>query len=336
MSIAAPTSTLNVDVQPGKPPMLRADATDDAPRWAAEHRDALRAAVVEHGSLLVRGLGLRDVAGTEAVFRQLGSLMTERESFAPRRRYSNGVYSASKWPPNQHMCMHHELSYALEFPSLMLFACLIAPADGGETPVADSPAVLHALPRELVERFEQVGWLLIRNYNEDIGASIAEAFGTDDRRAVETYCRANSIQFEWQTNGGLRTWQRRSAIVPHPRTGQRCWFNQIAFLNEWTMDPDLHEYLVDIYGEDGLPFNTRFGNGNPIGPDVIQVIDEVYEKNTACEPWQSGDLLLVDNVRTAHGREEFEGPREVLVAMADPRKLSGQADASPTIEGTGG
>src|SRR5207249_9616084 len=142
--------------------------TDDAPRWAAEHRDALRAAVVQHGSLLVRGLGLRDVAGTEAVFRRLGSLMTEREAFAPRRRYSDGVYTSSKWPPNQHMCMHHELSYTLEFPSLMLFACLIAPADGGETPVADSAAVLHALPSELVERFERVGWLLIRNYNDEI------------------------------------------------------------------------------------------------------------------------------------------------------------------------
>src|ERR1041384_590259 len=111
MSFSSPTSRLNVDVRPGKLPMLRADATDDAPRWAAEHRDALRAAVVEHGSLLVRGLGLRDVAGTEAVFRQLGRLMTEREAFAARRRYSPGIYSSSKWPPNQPMCMHHELSY---------------------------------------------------------------------------------------------------------------------------------------------------------------------------------------------------------------------------------
>src|SRR2546427_6736066 len=202
MSSSSPTSTLNVDVQPGKPPMLRVDAPDDAPRWAAEHRDALRAPVVQHGSLLVRGFGLRDVAGTEAVFRQLGSLMTEREAFAPRRTYSHGVYSASKWPPNQHMCMHHELSYALEFPSLMLFACLTAPTDRGATPVADSPSVLQALPRELVERFERVGWLLIRNYNDEIGASIAESFGSDDRRAVESYCRANATKFEWQPKIG--------------------------------------------------------------------------------------------------------------------------------------
>src|SRR5207245_10006358 len=117
--------------------------------------------------------------------------MTEKEAFAPRRSYSHGVYSSSKWPPNQPMCMHHESSYALEFPGLMLFACLVAPTDGGATPVADSRAVLHALPTELIARFEKVGWLLIRNYNEDIGASVAEAFGTDDRCAVERYCSAN-------------------------------------------------------------------------------------------------------------------------------------------------
>src|SRR5438093_6492582 len=247
MSSSSPTSTLNVEMRPGKLPMLRVDAIDDGPRWAAEHRDALRAAVVQHGSLLVRGLRLRDVAGTEAVFRRLGSLM------------------------------------------------------------------------------------LVRNYNDEIGASIAEAFGTDDRRTVESYCCNNAIQFEWQPDGALRTWQRRSALVHHPLTGQQCWFNQIAFLNEWTIDPEVREYLVDVYGEEGLPFNTRFGNGDAIGADIVQLINEVYQKNTVREPWQSGDLMLVDNVRTAHGRERYEGPREVLVAMADAVHL---ADRSPTIEVT--
>ncbi len=332
MSSSSPTS-LPVDLQPGKPPMLPVRATGDAARWAAEHRNALRALVAEHGALLVRGLGLRDEAETEAVFRQLGSLIIETEAFAPRQRYAQGVYSSSKWPPNQPMCMHHELSYALEPPGLMLFACLIAPTVGGATPVADSPTVLNALAADLVERFERLGWLLIRNYNDDVGASFAEAFGTDDRRAVESYCRANAIEFEWQRDGALRTWQRRSAVVHHPLTGQRCWFNQIAFLNEWTIDPEVREYLVDLYGEDGLPFNTRFGNGDPIGAEVVGLINDVYEANSARERWQAGDLMLVDNVRTAHGREPFEGPREVLVAMADAVHL---ADSSPTIEVTGG
>jgi len=86
---------------------------------------------------------------------------------------------------------------------------------------------------------------------------------------------------------------------------------------------------VDLYGEDGLPFTTRFGNGDPIGEDIVQMLNETYEAHTSREPWQAGDLLLVDNVRTAHSREPYTGPRDVLAALADPVQL---ADCSPTIE----
>jgi hypothetical protein len=84
-----------------------------------------------------------------------------------------------------------------------------------------------------------------------------------------------------------------------------------------------------MYGAEALPFNTRFGNGDPIGADVVELLNEVYDAHTAREPWQDGDLMLVDNVRTAHSREPFEGPREVLVGMADPVRL---ADCAPTVE----
>jgi len=38
--------------------------------------------------------------------------------------------------------------------------------------------------------------------------------------------------------------------------------------------------------------------------------------------------MLVDNVRSAHSREPFEGPREVIVAMADAVSL---VDCAPTV-----
>jgi alpha-ketoglutarate-dependent taurine dioxygenase len=323
-------ATLDGDLVAGRPPILRVEATSDAPGWAAEHRAEVRAIVAEHGSVRVRGLGLRDAADVGAVFQRLATgLMTEREAFAPRRPYADGVYSSSAWPANQQMCMHHELSYGLEIPGLMLFACLSAPTEGGATAVADSPTVLGALPADLVRRFEREGWVLTRTYNDEIGASIAGAFGTEDRGAVESYCRANGIELEWQPDGGLRTRQHRSAVVSHPVTGQRCWFNQIAFLNEWTLAPEIREFLVDEYGPDGLPFNTRFGNGDPVPEEVVLLINGVYEEHTLREPWQAGDLMLVDNIRTAHSREPYEGQREVIVAMAEPVHL---ADRSPTIE----
>ena len=329
MSHSSLASPMDVELRPGKPPVVRAETGGDTGSWAAAHRNKLRTMVAVHGSVLVRGLGLHDAAQTGAVFRRLAaSLMPEREAFAPRLSYPGGVYSATPWPPNQQMCMHHELSYTLEFPGLMMFACLTAPASGGATTVSDSPTVLGALPADLVQRFEREGWMLVRNYNEDFGASVEQAFGTADRGQIERYCRANATEFQWQPDGTLRTWQRRSAVVRHPVTRQRCWFNQIAFLNERTMDPEVRDYLADLYGEDGLPFTTRFGNGDPIGEDIVELLNQTYEVCTKREPWQAGDLLLVDNIRTAHSREPYEGAREVLAGLADPVRL---ADCSPTV-----
>lgn len=320
--VSPSVSVPQVDLHSGKPPILHVPtpAPADLPAWAAEHRHTLRSLVTEHGAVLVRGLGLYDTGQAGALFGQLTpGLMTDTEAFAPRQAYAPGVYSSTAWPANQPMCMHHELSYTHSPPGLLLLACLTAPTTGGATALANSATVLDALPPELIQRFEQDGWLLTRTYNDDIGASWTEAFGTDDRAAVEDYCRANVIEFAWQGDGSLRTRQRRPAVVRHPATGRRCWFNQIAFLNEWTLAPEVREYLVDVYGPEALPFNTRFGNGDPIGEDVVQLINTVYAEHTVREPWQSGDLMLIDNIRTAHSREPFEPPREVLVAMAEPR-----------------
>ncbi|MFI2238299.1 TauD/TfdA family dioxygenase [Streptomyces chrestomyceticus] len=326
------TPPLDLNLLPGTPPVLLAEPTGDAASWAAGYRDTLRTLAVEHGAVLVRGLGLHDADQAGAVFRHLATgLLTEREAFAPRQEYADGVYSSAKWPPYQPMCMHHELSYTLDAPGLLLFACLTAPGSGGATAVADASAVLDALPAELTGRFEREGWLLTRSYNDEVGASLTEAFGTDDRRAVERYCRGHAIDFAWQPDGGLRTRQRRGAVLRHPVTGHRCWFNQIAFLNAWTMDPEVREYLTDLYGADALPFDTRYGGGDPIGEDVVQLLNSVYEAHTAREPWQPGDLMVVDNVRTAHSREPYEGPREVLVAMTDAVRLAARASGAEAI-----
>ncbi|MFG2675084.1 TauD/TfdA family dioxygenase [Streptomyces sp. NPDC048445] len=316
--------------QPGQPPVLRIPDTHDPADWATGARERLRAELLTHGAVLVRGLELREAADVAAVLGQLAvEPVTEREAFAPRESYAPGVHSASPWPPDQPMCMHHELSYTLGFPALLLFACLTGPTSGGAVGLADAAAVLDALPRDLVERFEREGWLLNRSYNGEIGASVSQAFGTADRDAVEGYCRAHAITWDWQPDGGLRTTQRRAAVVRHPAGGRRCWFNQIAFLNEWTLAPEVREYLVDEYGPAGLPFNTRYGDGEPLEEEVVRLIGSVYADHTVRLPWRAGDLLLVDNIRTAHSREAYEGPRDVVVAMASPTRLD---TCSPTAE----
>ncbi len=325
----ATSANLDIDVSPGRPPMAQV-STADPVAWVTAHREDLQAAVAQHGSVLVRGLGLADAATVDAAFRAYRSeLLPDLEAFAKRTAYADGIYSSSTWPAAQPMCMHHELSYTLQPPATMLFACLTAAESGGATGVSDSRAVLAALPDELVSRFERTGWMLVRTYNDEMGSSVEDSLGTADPRAVEAYCQANDIEFEWLADGGLRTRQRRPAIVRHPVTGERCWFNQVAFLSEWTLDEDVREFLVDSYGEDGLPFTTRFGDGEPIGAEVIELLNEIYEQKTEREPWVPGDLMIVDNVRCAHSREAYRGAREILVGMADPVRLTGTGTEGP-------
>jgi alpha-ketoglutarate-dependent taurine dioxygenase len=313
------TTALGVSVATGKPPVVCAVHDGDPLGWLDDQRADLDEVVERFGAVLIRGF---DVSGADlaaAVSRRLiGEVMTEREGFAPRGPVRPGLYTSTVWPEDQPMCMHHELSYAREMPSRMVFCCLVAPEEGGATALADAAAVLRGLPPELVGRFAADGWQLVRSHNDIVGMPWTEAFGTDDRTAVERYCRAEGIDWDWDAAGGLRTRRRRPAVVRHPRGGAELWCNQIAFLNEWTMDPAVREYLVMEFGVDGLPFTTLYGDGTPLDRSTVDLINDVYAQNTVWEPWRSGDVLLVDNLRMAHSRTPYRGERRILVAMGDP------------------
>ncbi|MEU8874117.1 amino acid adenylation domain-containing protein [Streptomyces javensis] len=310
---AAPAPLRVLDTPGGHDPAARAGA----------HRAAALAALAESGAVMLRGLGVRTPADVAAVAAALGiEAMTESEGFAPRTRHAPGLYSGSHWPADEPMCMHHELSYAATVPGTMLFGCLTAPGSGGRTTVADSQRVLATLPPDLVAPFERHGWLLRRMYH-DVGVAWTDAFDTTDRADVDVYCAASGIEYTWLPGDRLGTRQRRTAVVRHPRTGVPGWFNQIAFLNGLTMDAAVREYLTDVYGPEGLPFDTATGDGTPVTAATVNDINAVYDRFTVGEPWQEGDVLLVDNIRTAHAREPYEGRRDIAVVLGDPVELPG-------------
>ncbi|MGP3919935.1 TauD/TfdA family dioxygenase [Nonomuraea sp. 10N515B] len=311
-------TSADLELNPGKPPILSVTGPIDAAEWVAEHRELLTETLLGHGAVLVRGLGVRDAALLGQLSAQLmESTVTDREAFARRQPLGGPVFSSLEWPADQPMCMHHEQSYLLEVPRLLAIGCFLAPVSGGCTGLADAEAVLAALPDSLVTRFAQTGWTLRRSFKEVVGLPWRDAFGAADREAAEKYCQDNQISFDWEPDG-LLTRQTRRAVLDHPVTGRPVWFNQIAFLNEWTMDPAVREYLVMQLGADGLPFNTCYGDGEPITPETVRTINEVYESLTVREPWQAGDLLLVDNVRMAHSREPYQGRREIGLVQGDP------------------
>ncbi|MFG3578679.1 TauD/TfdA family dioxygenase [Micromonospora chersina] len=307
------------------PPAVEGTGVD----WIRSEREGIRDVLAESGALIVRGFGLRAPAELEQVALAMGvQVLDEYEGFTSRDKLAARVYSGSVWPTDQPMCHHHELSYLASPPRTMLLGCLAAPRVGGRTGLADAERVLAALPADVVERFERDGWLLRRTYRPTAGLSWQAAFRTDTRAGVESYCAANDIDVSWSPDGVLRTRQRRPAVIRHPLTGRRCWVNQAAFLNEWTLEPAVREYLVYEYGADDLPINTAYGDGTEIAKTTVDAINQAYVDLSSAVKWVSGDLLLLDNLRTAHSREPFDGTRAMAVLLGDPTSLAADMDSS--------
>jgi alpha-ketoglutarate-dependent taurine dioxygenase len=320
------TSLDDVHQAEGKPPIVSApDMTsmDKAVSWLTDNTDAIQTQLRTSGCLMIRGLPVTteaDFAAARDVL--LATPATYKEKATPRSDFGHGVYSSTDLPPSQNIRLHNENSYTLEFPGTLLFGCLVAPDTGGATTVGDMREVLRLLPQALRDRFDETGWLMVRNYSEMAGLPWQTSFATDDPSVVEAYCADNTIGCEWLDDGSLRTMQRRSASIAHPETGDRSWFNHVAFWNQWTHDPEVREVLVDAFGVDGLPFATFFGDGVPVSEQDASVLNAAYDQVTVREPWRVGDLLLVDNILCAHGRDSYTGQRRIVVSMGNPVQLA--------------
>ena len=149
------------------------------------------------------------------------------------------------------------------------------------------------------------------------GLTWQEAFQTSERAVVEEYCAKNDIGFEWAPDGTLSTRQIRPVISQHPETLEPVWFNHLTFFNIATLGPQTARALLS-HGQEQLPNNTYYADGTDIEPAVLEELRDAYLAELVTFRWQPGDILMLDNMLVAHGREPFTPPREVVVGMAEP------------------
>lgn len=327
------SDNFRLELKDGAPPVLHAApmAAGDlasGSAWLREHCETIRGLIQQHSHLLVRGLPIRDAHAFSSLRNGLiGIPARNAEKTAPRTHFVDEVYSSTDLPAGHTLGMHNENSYCLEFPGMIAFACLVAPETGGETSVADGREIQRMIPPELLDRFRRLGWMLTRNFHPGIGLSWSDAFGGSTRDELEVYCKDNAIGLHWIQGDRLRATQRRSALVHHPETGREVWFNHITFWNRWFLEDEIRDVLLDSYGDDGLPFETTFGDGTPITREEAGVLRHAYDTSKRRTPYQVGDVLLVDNLLAVHGREPYRGPRQVVVSMGIPLHLH---DCRPT------
>ncbi|WP_051450879.1 TauD/TfdA family dioxygenase [Actinospica robiniae] len=287
-------------------------------RIRAEH-DEIHKLLVERGAVLLRGFEIGGVDGFDAVVRELsGAPLTYSERSSPRSTIKGQVYTSTDYPPNEEIFLHNENSYQAVWPLTLYFYCITAPLTLGATPLADIGEVYRSIDPDVREEFRRRRWTVVRNFHPDFGVQWQHVFNTEDRDAVARYCAGRGIELEWRDGGGLRTRAVRDAVHRHPVTGEETWFNHATFFHITTQAADVQTGLRTFFADEDLPTNTYYGDGGRIPDDVMEHLRGCYQAARTRFDYRAEDVLVVDNMRVAHGRESFTGPRKVAVAMATP------------------
>jgi alpha-ketoglutarate-dependent taurine dioxygenase len=290
----------------------------DLVSWASSNREFIQTQLLKHGGILFRNFNIFSPEVFEQfVIASSAELLSYKERSSPRTQISNNIYTSTDYPADQSIFFHNENSYQHTWPLKIFFFCLTPAIQGGETPIADCRKVLDRIDLKIRQRFIEKGWMLVRNFRDGLSLTWQSVFQTENKDAVENYCRGAGIETEWRGDG-LQTRQVRQAVSRHPVTGEMVWFNHAAFFHISTLEPSAQEVLLAGSGEEELPNNTYYGDGSPIEFSVLEEIREAYRRETVSFSWQEGDLLMLDNMLVAHGRNPYVGRRKILVAMADP------------------
>jgi hypothetical protein len=302
------------------PHTLEATTCTDLAPWIIDNKELLRALLTQHGAVLLRGFNVC----TEKHFDMaLGLCCRQRLKYTyrstPRTDLGQGLYTASEYPPGLTIPLHNENAYQRDWPLLIMFCCL-KPADNreGQTPLADIVEVTARIDARIRTIFDAKNVLYIRNYYQNIDIPWQVVFQTDSIEAVSAFCREHGIDFQWKANGSLQTWQLCQSFATHPLSHSRLWFNQAHLFHPSGLDDATRGLMSTMFRTNEFPRNVTFGDGSPIEDGMLADIRHAFEQSKSTFEWRKGDVLVLDNMRVAHGRTSYKGERRVLVGMGDP------------------
>jgi alpha-ketoglutarate-dependent taurine dioxygenase len=308
-------------------PLLASD-TDHFVGWFAASKEQLDHVAATHGALLFRGF---PVSTTEDFSRAIAHYPTNDLTYiggaTPRGQLAPRIYESTTSPQQMYLAMHQEMAYLPSFPRMIAFWSHRSAWAGGETLLADFREMRRRVPQHLLEQIAARGVRYERNFRapgDDIDPVLGQihkpwtlAFATDDPAEAERACRSVGLEPIWREDGSLSTAFTAPGFVEHPITGETVWFNHVASQSaDHHMFGPVWEQLDAFYGADRpRPYRTTFGDGGAFDPADIDELYRIFESITHSLRWSDGDLLLIDNIMTAHGRNPYEGERDLQVAL---------------------
>ncbi|SHH81449.1 Taurine catabolism dioxygenase TauD, TfdA family [Pollutimonas bauzanensis] len=235
----------------------------------------------------------------------------------PPKEGAKRAYRSTPYPESEMILFHNESSHLDKWPRKQWFYCELPSVKGGATPLVDCRQILEHIPPAFSERLAIEGLLYIRTFTDGLDVRWQDFFHTEDRQTAEQVCRAAGMDCLWLGDDDLQMTNLSPAVIEHPITQQRALFNQIQLHHPFFLAPDLREYLLSMVGEDRLPRNVRYGGGEPIEVENLRALSEAYDACAVRFSWAEGDVVLLDNMLTAHARDPYEGQRKIVVAMGE-------------------
>ncbi len=285
-------------------------------RWLAEQSESLCAQAARHGALLFRGFPLQTAEDFDRFVTAFGlPAFTYEDSLSNAVRVSRTprVFTANEAPPNVQIFFHHEMAQTPLYPAKLFFFCEQPAAEGGATPLCRSDVLLERLadrrPRFVQDCLEKgLRYSNVMPGENDLasgmGRSWQSTLKTQDREGAERRLRGLNYQWEWLPDGCLRATTPVLPAAMKLPDGRRSFFNQlIAAYCGWK----------DARNDPAKAIT--FGDGTPLDSEAVAEAIRLSDELAFDLPWQAGDVALVDNYVTMHGRRPFVGPRKVLAAM---------------------
>lgn len=234
----------------------------------------------------------------------------------PRDELSKYVYNSTIYPDHKGIPLHSEFSYSIKWNRSIWFYCDKFECEGGETTLCSTEKVLSELDEETKDRLREQGVLYRRIMGSGVDLNWQEVFQTDDKKAMEAKCDELLLKYEWKEEQ-LILESKGLGLVKHPLDNKELWFNQSNLFHPISLGADIYENLLTYFGDEGLPRNCYWGNGEKFENAFIEKLNASMDKLSFDVKWNEGDLVWVDNLKFMHGRKPFKGKRKLMVIMTN-------------------
>lgn len=291
----------------------------DAVTWIHSNRQVIEASLNSSGAILFRGFPVSSAAEFDvfsAAFNYPVFTYAESLSNAVRINFTERVFTANEAPPEVEIFLHHEMAQTPVSPAKLFFYCHAAAETGGATPLCRSDRLfqkLYAEKPDWANEFESRGlkYTTIMPLENDLasgqGRSWRSTLSVADESEAESKLGALGYSWKWRQDKSLEATTPRLPAVVQLGDGSKAFYNQlIAAYKGWKGVKDNPGSAI------------TYGDGSEISAAQLDYVVSLADEFTFDLSWQDGDVALVDNYRTMHGRRKYSGSRkrQVLVALA--------------------